>query len=139
MSDFSGLKKQRKAKDTKSFVASDHVFGIETPTVPDGPEETNEMNIDSESSRVEGSQSTTIGNGTAPLRDEGLYRQIPPSLDVRISTGDTGKGRGIYSKYYRKPGECFLQSVQVIIVTEIRSKCRRRLDICQTPCLCIVN
>lgn len=76
MSDFSGLKKQRKAKDFRSFIATNPSASIGSSNdIGKDVQETNLMNTDSESC-VEGSPSTTTTNGTTPLPDEGLYSQI---------------------------------------------------------------
>jgi len=93
MSDFSQLKQKRKANQTRSFVTSD-IPGKLTP----GKHETDELDkmevVDSEVS----SQGTLSGG---PILLD-LHSPIPPTLDVRVTEQN---GRGIYSKFNRRPGE----------------------------------
>ncbi|KAF8960017.1 hypothetical protein BDZ97DRAFT_1355582 [Flammula alnicola] len=62
--------------------------------------------IDTENS-PEDALSTPI-TGPIPLIVNGLYASIPPALDVRMSSGDSGKERGLYTKYPRRPGDVLL-------------------------------
>ncbi|KAF8886043.1 hypothetical protein CPB84DRAFT_1685242 [Gymnopilus junonius] len=39
------------------------------------------------------------------MNTEGLYTSLPPALEVRTSDTD---GRGVYSKYFRKPGDVLI-------------------------------
>ena len=92
MSDFSQLKQKRKANQTRSFVTSDSGSGKA------GMRETDELDkMDSEVSS-QGTSST----GPTLLDVHGQYSAIPPTLDVRVTEGN---GRGIYSKFNRRPGE----------------------------------
>jgi hypothetical protein len=92
MSNFSQLKQKRKANQTRSFIASD---------IPGKPRETDELDkmevVDSEVS----SQGTSSG-GPIVLDIHGQYSAIPPTMDVRATEGN---GRGIYSKFNRRPGK----------------------------------
>ncbi|PPQ93755.1 hypothetical protein CVT25_008135 [Psilocybe cyanescens] len=117
MSDFSSLKKRRKVKETRSFVAAGTTSQTGTSTgtrdVPlpskldhDEEGEPNAMEVDSDASHEKSRQGNT--SAITPLSRDGLYASLPPTLDVRMSTGELGNGRGIYSKYYRKPGDVLL-------------------------------
>lgn len=92
MSNFSQLKQKRKANQTRSFIASD---------IPGKPRETDELDkievVDSEVSSQGTSSSSPI-----LLDIHGHYSAIPPTLDVRVTEGN---GRGIYSKFNRRPGK----------------------------------
>jgi SET and MYND domain-containing protein len=100
MSDFSQLKEQRKAQrkahKARSFVPS----GVPVHGKPEMQETggLNEMEVvDFEVTSQETSSSDPI-----PLDIQGRYTAIPPTLDVRV----TGRnGRGVYSKFNRRPGE----------------------------------
>lgn len=104
MSDFAALKRNRTAKETRSFVA--------TPKSQNGPSSVNTTQPSTstaEHAATEGSESKMdvdkppVSN-TAPssINRNGLYGSIPPSLDVRESKES---GRGLYSIYARRPGE----------------------------------
>ena len=87
MSDFSQLKQQRKAHKARSFVTS----GMPVQSEPE-KRETDRLD------KMEVSQETS---SPIPLDTHGQYSAIPPTLDVRV-TGTNG--RGVYSKFNRKPG-----------------------------------
>ena len=96
MSDFSQLKQKRKENQPRSFFRSD-IPGKLTP----GKHETDELDkmevVDSEVS----SQGTS-SDGPILLGLYDRYSSIPPTLDVRVTDQN---GRGIYSKFNRRPGE----------------------------------
>ncbi|KDR78759.1 hypothetical protein GALMADRAFT_64592 [Galerina marginata CBS 339.88] len=106
MADFSGLKKQRKSKESKSYaVSQSNPAGGSSP--PNRYEkDSGRMPVDSEGPfhKVE----PTVKSVPTPLHVNDLHTALPPSLEIRMSTDEAGNGRGIYSKYYRKPGEVLL-------------------------------
>ncbi|KAH9477693.1 Histone-lysine N-methyltransferase ASHR1 [Psilocybe cubensis] len=119
MSDFSTLKNKRRAKETKSFVtasstsvpaegAASQSQAHDDGATSNSPEVA--MQVDSEEKQQAKSHdaASTSAITITPLDCDGLYKSLPPTLEVRMSTGATGNGRGLYSKYYRRPGDVLL-------------------------------
>jgi hypothetical protein len=104
MSDFAALKRNRTAKETRSFVA--------TPKSQNGPSSVNTTQPSTSTSEhaVTGDSESQMDVDEAPVPNttpvsinrNGLYGSIPLSLDVRESKES---GRGLYSTYARRPGE----------------------------------
>lgn len=44
-------------------------------------------------------------SATTIIETSNLYGLFNPGLDVKVSNDDKGRGRGVYSKFLRKPGE----------------------------------
>ncbi|KAF8173082.1 hypothetical protein BJ912DRAFT_1024948 [Pholiota molesta] len=107
MSDFAALKRNRTAKETRSFVA--------TPKSQNGPSSVNTTQPSTSTSEhaVTGDSESKMDVDEAPvpsttpvsINRNGLYGSIPPSLDVRESKES---GRGLYSTYARRPGDVLL-------------------------------
>jgi len=99
MSDFSSLKKQRKAREPKSYVVASPIPSTSIHDLALNAE--NEPNPDA--MKLDKTPSPTEATMTAEVvKTEGLYKTLPEALDIRVSAN----GRGIYSQYHRKPGEC---------------------------------
>lgn len=94
MSDFGALKRQRATKNAKSFatppVASYHdTEPLKEAASSDLAVSSDEMNLE-EATKAVGSNAS-----------HALYAAVPPTLEIRAGKE---KGRGLYSKYTRKPG-----------------------------------
>ena len=94
MSNFSQLKQKRQANQSRSFIASD---------IPGKPEKRETDELDKMKVVDSGvSSQGTSSSGPILLDTHGQYSPIPPTLDVRVTEEN---GRGIYSKFNRRPGE----------------------------------
>lgn len=93
MSQFSKLKQQRNAKETKSYTLKD----ISPPQKPHEP--SNQTRPTNDPDMV-----PTHTTGPIPLNSDGLYPSLPSVLDVRVNKDEVETGRGIYSKIHWKPG-----------------------------------
>lgn len=104
MSDFAALKRNRTAKETRSFVA--------TPKSQNGPSSVNttqpststaeHVATEDSESKMDADKPPVSNTAPSSINRNGLYGSIPPSLDVRESKES---GRGLYSIYARRPGE----------------------------------
>ncbi|KAF9475469.1 SET domain-containing protein [Pholiota conissans] len=111
MSDFAALKRQRSAKETRSFVSTKIPPSFSNV---DGEDSSSNMDVD------QSDQTTATPLG---LNSNGLYASIPPSLEVRESQD---KGRGLYSKHARKPGDVLLSvkpHVAALSVAKLEGYC----------------
>ncbi|KIM40724.1 hypothetical protein M413DRAFT_446114 [Hebeloma cylindrosporum] len=93
MSDFAKLKQSRKAHQKRSFVTGD----FREPGKRESDVFDKKSVVDSEVS----SQGTSSSRPDL-LDIRGQYSAIPPALEVRVTEGN---GRGIYTKFNRRPGE----------------------------------
>ncbi len=103
MSDFDSLKRQRAAKNAKSYaVSSAPAPSVATETTKSTEERQNEtINEFAATKDVEQKQqSSDIDVKPAPPSSSGLYASLPPSLDIRTSRR---QGARLYSKYPRRP------------------------------------
>ncbi|KAF9525238.1 hypothetical protein CPB83DRAFT_870963 [Crepidotus variabilis] len=96
MSDFTKLKAQRKAKEIKSYssrtVAQDKEEGLEIPEKRSSP-------------RVEVPAKNAV---VEPKLSDDLYKSLPQTLEIRVDNSENGSGRGLYSRYSRRPGKVIL-------------------------------
>jgi hypothetical protein len=99
MSEFSKLKAARKLRETKSYVGSTSHGSVASSSSDVVPTTDSPANI----SNAETSQAVTTVIETGDL-----YRSLNSALEVRVSNDEKGRGRGVFSKFLRKPGEFFL-------------------------------
>ena len=122
MSEFSKLKAARKLRETKSYVGSTSHGSVtlsssDVVSTTDSP-----ANI----SNAETSQAVTTVIETGDL-----YRPLNSALEVRVSNDEKGRGRGVFSKFLRKPGKFFFWEFPYISIYP-HYNARRRSSLCKT-------